>query len=245
MNYKTLTAIAAATLLASAANAEWHYGIGSGIGVSSYDGDLKLNVASIAEGKLDVDYDSGDLESAFGGSAFATNGTWVFNLNGSAIEYESKDTIKGLSTVRSKNTFERSYGEFTVGYVAYREGDLTLTPYLGVNYTKHEWKFKAVGDKVKIDDNWVDAIFGLKLDYKINDEWTWNNSAEYTAGDSEGCFGIKTGASWKFAEHWVTGVYVSFESDELDGSDKVDGFKTDFDYDTDVTTFGLTLAYTW
>ena len=244
MKYKTLTAIAAATLLASAANAEWHYGVGSGIGSANYDGDLKVKLGGL-EGKLDVDFDQDDFESGFGGAGFATNGTWVFNLSGSSVEYESKDAFNTPGAPRSKNTFERSYGEFTVGYVAYREDDITLTPYLGINYTKHDWTFKESGDKFDLSDDWVDAIFGLKLDYKINDEWTWNNSAEYTAGDSEGCFGLKTGASWKFAEHWVAGAYVSYESDELNGSDSVDGSKVDFDYDTDVTTFGLTIAYVW
>ena len=236
MNYKYITAIAAASLLASISNAEWHYGIGSGIGSSSYDGDLKINTL----GTLDVEFDHDDFEGGFGGAAFATDGTWVFNLSGSSVEYESKDTIKGQSD-RSKNNFERAYGEFTVGYVVYREDAITLTPYIGINYTKHEWDLKSDSDREKFDDTWVDAVFGLKLDYKINDEWTWNNSAEYTAGDSEGCFGVKTGASWKFAENWVAGAYVGFESDELEGSDS----SIDFDYDTDVTSFGLTLAYTW
>lgn len=239
MKYKTLTAIAAATLLASAANAEWHYGIGSGIGASSYDGDLK-----IAGAKLDVEYDQDDFEGGFGAAGFATDGTWVFNLSGSSVEYESKDSFTGKP--RSTNNFQRSFAEFTVGYVAYREGDITLTPYLGVNYTKHEWEFKSsIDGKTKLDDNWVDGVFGIKLDYKINDEWTWNNSAEYTAGDSEGCYGVKTGVSWKFAENWVAGAYVGFESDEFEGSDTEQNTKVDFDYDTDVTTFGLTLAYTW
>ncbi len=233
MKYKTLTALSAAFILASAANAEWHYGIGSGIGASSYDGDLKFDGGA----KLDVEYDQDDFEGGFGAAGFATDGTWVFNLSGSSVEYESKDTITGLP--RSTNNFQRSFAEFTVGYVAYREGDITLTPYLGINYTKHEWEFKN-GGKTKLDDNWVDAVFGIKLDYKINDEWTWNNSAEYTAGDSEGCYGVKTGVSWKFAEHWVTGAYVGIEHDEFDGSDG-----GDFDYDTDVTSFGLTIAYVW
>ncbi|MFT5623214.1 MAG: hypothetical protein ACI9FZ_001144 [Bacteroidia bacterium] len=35
MNYKHITAIAVASLLASIANAEWNSGIGSGIGASS------------------------------------------------------------------------------------------------------------------------------------------------------------------------------------------------------------------
>ena len=239
MNYKHIIAITAASLLASIANAEWHYGVGSGIGSASYDGTLKGGGAG-AGLKFDVEYDQDDFESGFGGAAFATDGTWVFNLSGSAVEYESKDTAKG-APVRTKNNFERTFAEFTVGYVAYREDAITLTPYMGINYTKHEWKATASGFKVNFDDNWVDAVFGLKLDYKINDEWTWNNSAEYTVGDSEGCFGLKTGASWKFAEHWVAGAYVGYESDELDGSDG----GIDFDYDTDVTTFGLTIAYVW
>ncbi len=237
MNYKYITAIAAASLLASISNAEWHYGIGSGIGSSSYDGDLDFGGGA----KLDVEYDHDDFESGFGAAGFATNGTWVFNLSGSTVEYESKDTISGSIAGRTKNTFERTFAEFTVGYVAYQEDSITLTPYVGINYTKHEWEFKSSIDKADLDDEWTDAIFGLKFDYKINDEWTWNNSADYTAGDSEGCFGVKTGVSWKFAEHWVAGAYVSLESDELEGKDG----GQDFDYDTDVTSFGLTIAYVW
>ena len=235
MNYKQLTAIAAASLLASIANAEWNYGIGSGIGSSNYDGDLKIS----GVGTLDVEYDQDDFESGIGAAAFATDGTWVVNLSGSSVEYESRDTISGQAS--SKNTFERTFAEFTVGYVAYQEDAITLTPYVGVNYTNHEWEFKSNTDKDDLEDSWIDAVFGLKFDYKINDEWTWNNSAEYTAGDSEGCFGVKTGASWKFAEHWVAGAFVGYESEEFEGTDG----GQDFDYDTDVTTFGLTIAYTW
>ncbi|KRP34780.1 MAG: hypothetical protein ABS34_12390, partial [Opitutaceae bacterium BACL24 MAG-120322-bin51] len=224
MNYKQLTAIAAASLLASIANAEWNYGIGSGIGSSNYDGDLKIS----GVGTLDVEYDQDDFESGIGAAAFATDGTWVVNLSGSSVEYESKDSISGQAS--SKNTFERTFAEFTVGYVAYQEDAITLTPYVGVNYTKHEWEAKLNTGKVNLEDDWTDAVFGLKFDYKINDEWTWNNSANYSAGDSEGCFGVKTGASWKFAEHWVAGAFVAYESDEFDGSDSVIGTDVDFDY---------------
>ncbi|MDG1242834.1 MAG: hypothetical protein P8R37_09775 [Opitutae bacterium] len=237
MNYKRLTALSAALLFASTANAEWKYGVGTGLGLASYDGDVTIDGTA----KLDVEYDQDDFEGGFGGAAFATDGTWVFNLSGSTIEYESKDTIKGATSGRTKNNFERTFAEFTVGYVAYREDAITLTPYLGLNYTSHDWEIKGSDLNTDFDDSWVDAVFGLKFDYKINDEWTWNNSAEYTAGDSEGCFGVKTGASWKFAENWVAGAYVSLESDEFEG--KHDG--QDFDYDTDVTTFGLTIAYVW
>lgn len=235
MNYKQLTAIAAASLLASIANAEWNYGIGSGIGASSYDGDLK----SSGVGTLDVEYDQDDFESGIGAAGFATDGTWVFNLSGSSVEYESKDSISGQAS--TKNTFERTFAEFTVGYVAYQKDAITLTPYLGINYTNHDWEFKSSTDKADLEDSWIDAVFGLKFAYKINDEWTWNNSANYSAGDSEGCFGVKTGVSWKFAEHWVAGANVGYESEEFEGTDG----GQDFDYDTDVTTFGLTIAYTW
>lgn len=237
MNYKNLTSIATALLIASAAHAEWHYGVGTGIGLSSYDGDLKIG----GTGKLDVEYDQDDFESGFGASGFATDGTWLFNLSGSMVEYESKDTIKGLSLGRTTNNFERTVAEFTVGYVVYDEDAIKLTPYLGINYTKHEWEFENSTVKGDFDDDWIDGVFGLKVDYTINDEWTWNNSAEYCMGDSEGCFGLKTGVSWKFAENWVAGAYISFESDEFEGSDG----GVDFDYDSDITTFGLTLAYTW
>tara|TARA_B110000285_G_scaffold156327_1_gene174467 strand:+ start:9 stop:716 length:708 start_codon:yes stop_codon:yes gene_type:complete len=235
MNYKQLTAIAAASLLASIANAEWNYGIGSGIGSSNYDGDLKIS----GVGTLDVEYDQDDFESGIGAAGFATDGTWVFNLSGSSVEYESKDSISGQAS--SKNTFERTFAEFTVGYVAYQKDAITLTPYLGINYTNHDWEFKSSTDKADLEDSWIDAVFGLKFAYKINDEWTWNNSANYSAGDSEGCFGVKTGVSWKFAEHWVAGANVRYESEEFEGTDG----GQDFDYDTDVTTFGLTIAYTW
>ncbi len=241
MNYKQLTAIAAASLLASIANAEWNYGIGSGIGASSYDGDLKSSDLGLA---IDVEFDQGDFEGGIGATGFATDGTWVFNLSGSSVEYESKDTAKG-APFRTTNNFQRTFAEFTVGYVAYQQDAITLTPYIGVNYTQHEWEAKAAGFKADVEDNWIDAVFGLKFDYKINDEWTWNNSANYSAGDSEGCFGLKTGASWKFAEHWVAGAYVGYESEEFEGSDSPIGTNVDFDYDTDVTTFGLTIAYTW
>ncbi|CAA6677334.1 MULTISPECIES: outer membrane beta-barrel protein [unclassified Lentimonas] len=239
MTYKTLTAIAAATLLASAANAEWHYGVGTAVGATSYDGDAKFDDA-----KLDVDYDSSDIEKAFGGSAFATNGTWVFSLSGSSVEYESKDTVKNTPAPigRTKNTFEQSGAEFTVGYVVYKENDLTITPFAGVRYTKQEWTIKNNIFNNDDDADWTDGVFGVKVDYKINDEWTWNNSASYAAGDSEGCSAFQTGVSWKFAEHWVTGAFVKYAHDEFE-EDDFGGSK--YKYDTDVTTLGLSIAYVW
>ena len=236
MKFKHITVIAAASLLASIANAEWHYGVGSGFGSSSYDGNLKLSGGQ----KLDVDFDHSDFESGFGAAGFATDGTWVFDLSGSSVEFESKELIDGAA-FETKNNFQRTFGEFSVGYVAYREDAITLTPYLGINYTNHEWEFKGGGGKQTIEDSWVDAVFGIKLDYKINEEWLWNSSADYTAGGSEGCYSFQTGPSWKFAEHWVAGAYVSYEHDEFDGNDS----DVDFDYDTDVTSFGLTIAYVW
>ncbi len=231
MNYKRFTSIVVASLLVSFANAEWRYGVGTGVGLTSYDGDLKS-----ALGKLDVDYDRSDFEGGFGAAGFATDDTWVINLSGGSVEYESKDTLKG-ATVRSTNNFQRTAAALAVGYVAYSEGSITVTPFTGLNYTKHEWEFKSSLGKVDFDDNWTDAILGLLVDYKINDKWVWHNSAEYTFGDSEGCYSLKTGVTWDFAEHWSTGAYVAFDHDEFESND--------FDYDVDNTSFILSLIYIW
>lgn len=239
MNYKHITALAAATLLTSVANADWKYGVGTGLGATSYDGDATFDGA-----KLDVDFDTSDLESAFGGSAFATNGTWVFNISGSTAEYESKDTIKNSGLPRTKNTFEQSGGELTAGYVIYREDAISITPFAGIRYTKQEWTIKGGGFKDDDDADWTDAVFGVKIDYKFNDEWTWNNSASFTTGDSEGCSAFQTGVSWQFADNWVTGAFIKFANDEFEESNAGDS-KVKYEYDADVTTFGLSIAYVW
>lgn len=235
MNYKHITAITVATLLATVANAEWHYGVGTGIGASSYDGDAKFGAV-----EYDVDFDSGDFEGGLGGSAFATNGTWVFTIAGSTVEYENKDTPKG-GGARTKNKFEQSGGEFTVGYVVFNEDAIKITPFAGIRATKHEWTRKDAS-KFKDDASWTDSVFGVKVDYQINEEWTWNNMAQYSAGDSEGCSAFSTGVSWRFSDHWVTGVSIKYSSDEFEESN-FDGVK--YKYDTDVTTLGLSIAYLW
>ena len=239
MKKNALVAITTAAILLAPnvnANAEWQFGIGTGIGITNYDGDLTFEDGN----KLDVEYDQNDFEGGFGLAGFATDGTWVINLSASMVEYESKDTIQA-ETERSKNNFEQTGAELTLGYVAYREGAITLTPYAGIQYTDHEWSFKSSSEKVDIGDSWVDGVIGLKLDYKINEEWAWNNYINYAAGDSEGCLGIQTGVSWQWTESWIAGAYVSFESDEFDGEDG----NAEFDYDTDVTKLGLTIAYIW
>ena len=65
MNYKRLTALSAALLFASTANAEWKYGVGTGLGLASYDGDVTIDGTA----KLDVEYDQDDFEGGFGGAA--------------------------------------------------------------------------------------------------------------------------------------------------------------------------------
>jgi hypothetical protein len=184
MKKVTLAAFTAFLLITSITQAEWQCGLGTGIGISSYDGDLAID----GVGKLDVEFDQDDFERGFGAAGFATDGTWILNLNGSMVEYESNGIISG--NPQSTNTFERTFAEFTAGYVAYREDAITLIPYIGINYTNHDWEFSNQQD---LEDSWIDGILGIQFNYKVNHEWTWNNSAEYATGDSEGCFEIKTG----------------------------------------------------
>lgn len=77
--------------------------------------------------------------------------------------------------MHAKNNFERTGAELTIAYVAFPEGALSLTPYAGIQYTDHKWSFKSSSEKVDIDDSWVDGAIGLKLAYKINQEWTGSN----------------------------------------------------------------------
>lgn len=183
---------------------------------------------------FDVDFDNSDIEKGFGLSGFATNGTWLIQASGLFAEYEAKEKEKnGLG--RFKNNFEQTAPDLTFGYVLYREGAIVITPFVGLEYTKHEWDFKGINDT---DDTWTDGVIGVMLDYKINEAWTWKNSAKYAGGDSEGCSGLSTCLAWKFAENWVTGATLSFESDEFEGSNG-------YEYDTDVTSLIFSIAYAW
>ena len=231
MNYKNITAIAAALLLASAANAEWHFGIGGGGGLVDYDGDVQFKGA-----KFDVDFDNSDIESAFGLGGYASNGTWVIAGSGRSIEFENKTSLNN-GAGKSKNNFTDTGAEVSVGYVVYKEGNVSITPYLGLRYTKQQWTFKCLASRPKADENWTDALLGVKLDYRFADAWTWNNIAEYAGGDSEGCYTVKTGVTWKFAKNWSTGAYVGYAHDEFESGS--------YKYDTDITSAGLTIMFHW
>jgi len=71
----------------STANAEWNFGIGTGLSLTNIDGTQGFNTVSLGPVKYDIKLDPQDFndvtKTAFGFGGYATNGAWF-------IQYQSR-----------------------------------------------------------------------------------------------------------------------------------------------------------
>ena len=67
------------------AQAQWKYGIGTGIGALAIEGDVGMNTAIAGPVKAGVDLDAGDVgdlvDTGFGFAGYATDGTYMFQYS--------------------------------------------------------------------------------------------------------------------------------------------------------------------
>ena len=89
MNKTTLFFFAAALAASSSIHAEWKYGVGAGVGVFDIDGDLSLSWFS-----GEIEYDSGDMESAYVLQAYAATGKWTFRTSVGIREISKTSCVK-------------------------------------------------------------------------------------------------------------------------------------------------------
>ena len=147
-NHVFLPVIVLMTLIlaSSAAHAEWHFGIGTGLSFNNIDGKQGFTSALAGPIKYDVELDPGDFndltKTAFGFGGYATDGTWLIQYSYANIELEDKasEYVPDLdSTARLTINFKTTGAELTVGYPVYKTASLVAMIDGGVRYTKHEF----------------------------------------------------------------------------------------------------------
>ena len=240
---------------ATAANAEWHFGIGTGLAAMKAKGDQGINVAIAGIGPVtfDVDLTPSDfrdyMDSAIGLGGFATDGKWI--IQGAFGQLKLADKPKrtvGENTISSDLSFDITTGELTIGYPLYTETGFVLRGYTGFRYIKHELDAKVLVNgetriKRNIDENWTDFLLGISADVPLAEKWIWSTKFDAGFGGSEGSYYLNSGVAWRFAAHWSTTLYGQFYAIEYEN-----GSKGDMDwylYDVNESALGLKIAYVW
>jgi hypothetical protein len=244
---------------APAANAEWHFGIGTGLGAMSVKGDMGFNVVALGIGpvKMKLDMSPSDImnsmDGAFGLGVFATDGRWVIESSFNMLRLEGNPVkTVGANTVAADLSFDVKVGDLTVGYPVYADPGFVLRGYTGFRYIGHklDTKVDVTSGGVtttridrNIDEDWTDALIGLSLDMALAENWRWDTKFDYGFGGSEGSYLVNTGVSWRFSPHWSTTLFAQYYAIEFEN-----GSAGDADwylYDMDESTMGLKIAYSF
>lgn len=231
---KTILYFAAVLMSATVSQAEWKFGIGAGIGAFDIDGEGTLGANS-----GDIEYDSGDLESAFSLQGYAANGAWIFRSTVFSMEVEADQTPAPGVTISDLN-FKRLIWDLTAGYKLIEGDAWTITTFAGIRSVTHEMTSPALGS-TDFDNTWTDIIVGSSAVYALAKKWFWSSGLEAGFGGSEGSFGANTGLTWRFGMHWSASAVLSWSSSEYEEGDAGDA---DFyQYDAKETKLGLGVVY--
>ena len=104
----------------AAANAEWHYGIGTGFSAMTVDGDQGFHTNIAGPVQFEVDLSAEDIvdlmETAFGLGGYATDGTWMVQVSAGFLSLEDTPSYSGPEVdITSEFRFDVSSAEVTVG----------------------------------------------------------------------------------------------------------------------------------
>ena len=238
---------------ASAAYAEWNYGIGTGLFRQNIEGDAGMNTVIAGPVQFGFDLDPEDIDdltkSAFGFNGYLTDGTWVIQYSFVNIELEGKDSrdVPFVGLVSAKAVFEITGGELTAAYPVYRSPSLVLRVLGGARYTRHDISGDIVSGLFSItrniDNKWTDALVGVTANVPFADKWSWDSRIDAGFGGSEGTYTGSTGVTWRFAKSWSSTLFgkyavVEFENDSEGDSDW-------YLYDADEFGAGLSFLYHW
>ncbi len=237
-----------AALSASIQAQDWRYGIGTGPGAISVEGDQGFNTTIFGPVELDIDLNAEDtsdlMESAFGLGGYASNGTWTISGGFGTLTLQGKAS-NGITSL--DNEFEITTGELMVGYNVSRTESLSIDLLGGVRYMNHDLSAEVTQGETKIkrnvENDWTDALVGISFGVPLNDNWAWNTRFDAGFGGSEGTYSANTGLVWRFTEGWSATFYAKVQAIEFE-----EGNKGDSDwylYDMDETTLGLTILYNW
>ena len=241
----------------SAAQAEWHFGIGTGLSLNNVDGEQGFNTVLAGPVKFDVKLDPKDFKdvtkTAIGFGGYATNGTWMVQYSLSKVELEDSAStyIPALdSSARVKINFKTTSAELTVGYPVYQTPSLALLADVGLRYTKHEFDNSlTVSGAVtgrrssSFDNDWTDAILGATLNVPLATQWSWDTRLNGGFGGSNGTYFVSTGVTWRFLKHWSTSLVGKYMAVDYENGNK--GDSDWYLYDADESSLGLTILFNW
>jgi hypothetical protein len=228
------------------AQAEWHYGIGTGISGLSADGDIGAQAALFGAVKGDVDLDAGDtadlMDTAFGFGGYATNGKLkiLYSLGQLNLEGDAKSS----AGVKAELDFDKTTGEIIVSYPVIFGSEFTLGVLGGLRYTEHDIESKIDGSSItKIKNDWTDVLVGVSTNLKFAGNWAWGTQIDAGFGGSEGTYEAKTSLTWMFAKQWSATAAVKYLA--VDFEEDSQGDPNWYLYDVDETTIGLSFLYHW
>jgi len=223
--------------VSSAGAQGWHFGIGTGLVRMNAEGDQGLNIAPVGPVLAEIDLDPDDfddlIQTAIGFGGYATNGKWMVQYFWASIKMggEPSGTLPGGAAFTSDLSFDVTTGFLTLGYTAYRQGRLSIQPFVGMRYFKHE-----LGADVSVatapptdvsrsvDHNWADVLVGAALNVALSSKVNWSASFDAGFGGSNGTYNFTTGISWRFWKYMSIGpnfsfMAIDFENGEIGDSD--------------------------
>ena len=136
---KTILYFAAVLMATTVSQAEWKFGIGAGIGAFDIDGDGTLGANS-----GDIEYDSGDLESALYFTRICSKRCLDFRSTVFSMEVEADQTPEPGVTISDLN-FKRLIWDLTAGYKLIEGDAWTITTFAGIRSVTHEMTSPALG----------------------------------------------------------------------------------------------------
>ncbi len=213
----------------------WHFGIGTGLLRMNAEGHQGLNINPIGPVLAEIDLDPDDfddlIDTAIGFGGYATNGKWMVKYSLASIKLvaEPSGTLPGGSAFTSQFSFDITTGHLTVGYTAYNQGRLSVQPFIGVRYLKHELGADVTVATApplsrSVDHNWTDVLVGAALNVALSPKVNWSASFDAGFGGSNGTYNFTTGISWRFWKYMSIGpnfsfMAVDFENGEMSDSD--------------------------
>ncbi len=219
-----LFVIASCILGATAAGADWNYGIGTGLVRLNTQGDQGLHTNIAGPVLFDVDLDPDDfadlMQSAIGAGGFATNGQWtvqgsfgILKLGGdAALALPEGTPLPNGSTLPTDVSIEADLGfditqvEAVVSYLAYRHSSkrLVLSPLVGLRYLKHDISasLRVTAENVTdidrgLDHSWTDIVIGGSATVVIAPKVLWNTRVDAGLGGTGGTLKATTAVSWR------------------------------------------------
>ena len=247
--------LATALVFSSVAQAEWYYGIGTGLSRTSIDGQQGFNTFA-GPVKYDVSLDPGQfsdlMKSAFGFGGYATDGTWLVQYSLANIELEDEDsTVVGATTVTTKINFKMKGGEVTAGYLVQKSPAVMTYLDLGLRYTKHEFDNSVTATGAingqasrSFSNDWTDAILGVTVNVPIAPpQWTWISRVNAGFGGSDSAFFVQTGVTWRFHKNWSTALNAKYLKVKFENGSQ--GQSDWYFYDAKEKSLGLSVLYNW